>query len=121
MQRFLKSMLIVALAVVGGAWSNVSHAQATHDAVAKARGSLNSSAAVQRTTGRSVAARAATPRPYAVAQLPSASTARRFSYAPSNAAEQAPQLPVVVRSAPAQPQRLGFHDAGAKVRGDFGK
>ena len=113
MHRFFKLSLVVALAMLSGAWSPV--AQAQQDAVTKARGVSGASPVVRQQERRYIARRPAVQPQPVVAQRQNNSV-RNFSYDPNRAAVRQ----FVPQSAPAQPQHSGFHDAGAKVRGDFG-
>ncbi len=117
MNSFAKVSLVVALAVVGSAWSQVGQAQQTHDAVAKARGEVGEFPVVRQPIGRYMANRPTAQLPTAVAQRPTSNAARTFSYDPNQSLTSQP----VAQSVPAQPQHPGFHDAGAKVRGEFAK
>lgn len=116
MNRFFKLSGVVALAVLGSVWSQGVQAQQAHDAVAKARGVLGANAVVTQPEGRFVAGRPAVQRPVDLAQRSTSGLVRTFSYDPNQAAARQ----VVPQNVPAQPQHLGFHDAGAKVRGVFG-
>jgi hypothetical protein len=117
MNRFAKFSFVVALAVVGSVWSQPGQAQQTHDAVAKARGLLGQSQVVRQTQRRYVAVRSAAQLPPATAQRRSDNATRTFSFDPI----QAPGRQGVAQVGPPAPQHSGIHDAGAKVRGEFGR
>jgi hypothetical protein len=90
-------------------------ADPVHDATAKARGNMN--LALGQAGGTAYRSYSVAPSTNwaAPAAAPSAAT-RSYSYAPS--AQYAPVYATPV--AGTAPHSLGFHDAGAKVRGTFG-
>ena len=112
MNGFVKLLLVIGVAVVGTAWTHGVEAQQTRDAVAKARGQIGKSA-----DGRTSTSRASVSPRVAAAAQPASNSYRTYSYDPSRLVTSRLTAPSVV----GKPQSLGFHDAGAKVRGEFGK